>query len=79
MSFRVTTLEYSAFTDQSLAVMYFCARGALAADDELISLGLEPRFRVRNTPAWSKHLADLETEMRSRGMAVEFVEWPEGQ
>jgi hypothetical protein len=55
--------------------MHFCARGALAADDEMTLLGIEPRFRVRQTPAWSKHVADLEAEMLIRGMAFELIEW----
>lgn len=70
-------MDYSGFTDQSLAAMHFCARGALVADDEMTSLGLEPRFRVRQTPAWNKHVADLETEMLIRGLAFETIEWLE--
>ena len=54
--------------------MHFCARGAMAADDEMTLLGAEPRFRVRQTPAWSKHVADLEAEMLSRGMAFQMIE-----
>jgi hypothetical protein len=72
-------LEYSAFTDDSLAAMHFCARGAMAADDEMTLLGMAPRFQVRQTPAWSKHVADLETEMRSRGMNFELIEWSKNQ
>jgi hypothetical protein len=72
-------LEYSGFTDQSLAAMYFCARGALAADDEMTLLGMEPRFRVRQTPAWSKHVADLEAEMLSRGMVFVMIDWSTNQ
>jgi hypothetical protein len=72
-------LEYSAFTDQSLAAMHFCARGALVADDEMTLLGLEPRFRVRQTPAWTRHVADLEAEMLNRGLAFETIELPEDQ
>jgi hypothetical protein len=68
-------MDYRAFTDESLATMYFCVRGALAADDELTRLGAEPRFRVRETPAWKKHAADLEAEMLSRHMVFESVEW----
>jgi hypothetical protein len=44
-------MEYHALSD-SLAAMYFCVRGALAADDELIRLGVEPRFRVREAAVW---------------------------
>ena len=68
-------MEYSAFTDDSLAAMHFCARGAMAADDEMTLLGMEPRFQVRQTPAWSKHVTDLEAEMLSRGMTFELIEW----
>jgi hypothetical protein len=68
-------LEYRAFTDDSLAAMYFCVRGALAADDEFTALGGEPRFRVRETPMWRKHAADLEAEMLGRGMVFELIEW----
>jgi hypothetical protein len=70
----VIPLEYSAFSNESLAAMHFCARGAMTADDEMTLLGLEPRFRVRQTPAWSKHIEDLEAEMRSRGMTFERIE-----
>jgi hypothetical protein len=68
-------MNYRAFTNESLATMYFCVRGTLAADDELIRLGAEPRFRVRETPAWKKHAADLEAEMLRRQMVYESVEW----
>jgi hypothetical protein len=68
-------VQYSAFTNDSLAAMHFCARGAMAADDEMTLLGMEPRFRVRQTAAWNTHVADLETEMRGRGMAFEVIEW----
>ena len=44
-------------------MMYEGIRGALAADDALSGLGEEPRFRVRETPDWKKHAADLEAEM----------------
>ena len=68
-------MEYHALTDDSLTTMYFCVRGALAVDDELIRLGEEPRFRVRETPAWKKHAAELEAEMLERGMLFELIEW----
>jgi hypothetical protein len=73
--FRVIIVEYHAFTDDSLATMYFCVRGALAADDEFTALGAEPRFRVRETPMWKKHATDLEAEMLSRGLVFELIEW----
>jgi hypothetical protein len=40
---------------------------------------LRPRFRVRETPAWKKHAADLEAEMLKRGMLFSVIEWHEGQ
>jgi len=55
----------------------FAARGvreALAADE---ALGGEGRFRVRKTPAWKLHAADLEAEMLRRGITFEVIEWYE--
>jgi hypothetical protein len=68
-------MNYEAFTDDSLVMMHHGARGALAVDDELFSLGLEPRFRVRETPDWKSHAAGLEAEMVRRGMTVELIDW----
>jgi len=68
-------MDYHTFTDESLATMHFCVRGALAADDELSRLGAERRFRVRETPAWKKHAADLEAELLRRQVAFEPVDW----
>jgi hypothetical protein len=68
-------MDYDAFTNDSLAMMYFGARGALAADDELNRLGEEARFRVRETAEWKKHADALEAEMIRRGMVFERIEW----
>ncbi len=68
-------MDYCAFTNDSLAMMYYGARGALAADDELNSLGEEARFRVRETAEWKRHAADLEAEMLRRGMVFDPIEW----
>jgi hypothetical protein len=54
-------MNYQAFTDDSLTMMYEAVRGALAADDALRGQGEEPRFRVRETPDWKTHAADLES------------------
>jgi hypothetical protein len=70
-------MDYHTLTNESLAMMYFGARGALAADDELNRLGQESRFRVRATPAWKKHTADLEAVMLGRGMIFDLIEWSE--
>jgi len=40
-------MNYEAFNNDSLTMMYEGIRGALAADDGLCGLGEEPRFRVR--------------------------------
>jgi len=45
-------MNYQAFTNDSLTMMYQGARGALAVDDALSELGKQCRFRVRETPEW---------------------------
>ena len=72
-------MNYQAFTNESLTMMYEAVRGALAADDSLEGLGEEPKFKVRDTPEWKKHAADLESEMLRRGMLFEIIDWAEGQ
>jgi len=68
-------MNYSAFTNHSLAMMYEAVRGALAVDDAAEERGDEPPFRVRDTGAWMTHVADLEGEMTKRGMSFEFIAW----
>jgi hypothetical protein len=72
-------MNYQAFTNDSLTMMYGAIRGALAADDALKRQGNETRFRVRETPDWKQHAADLETEMLRRGMTFEVIDWLEDQ
>jgi hypothetical protein len=72
-------MNYQALTNDSLTVMYEAVRGALAADDALTRQGMETRFRVRETPEWKLHAADLETEMLKRGMMFEVIDWSEDQ
>ena len=72
-------MNYQAFTNDSLTMMYESVRGALAADDALKRQELETRFRVRETPDWRKHAADLEAEMLKRGMFFEVIDWSEDQ
>jgi hypothetical protein len=55
-------MNYRAFTNDSLTMMYEAVRGALAADDALNRQGMATRFRVRETPDWKKHAADIEEE-----------------
>ena len=69
-------MKYQAFTNDSLAMMHHGARGALAVDDELSKLGEEPRFKVRSTPDWALHAADLEAEMLRRHMSFEAIDLP---
>jgi hypothetical protein len=59
--------------------MYEAVRGALASDDAQEQGGEDPRFRVRETPEWKKHAADLEAEMLKRGMLFSVIEWHDGQ
>jgi hypothetical protein len=72
-------MNYPAFTNDSLTMMYEGIRGALAADDALKRQDQETRFRVRETPDWKKHAADLESEMLKRGMFFEVIDWSEDQ
>src|SRR5260370_32819930 len=70
-------MDYSGFTDDSLVKMYEGVREALAADEAFGEIGGEGRFRVRKTPAWKLHAADLEAEMLRRGITFEVIEWYE--
>jgi hypothetical protein len=72
-------VNYSAFTNESLTMMYEGVRGALAADDALQKDQCQPPFRVHETPEWKKHTADLEAEMLRRGMIFEVIDWSEDQ
>jgi hypothetical protein len=72
-------MNYEAFTNDTLTMMYAAVRGALGADDEQERENAEPRFRVRETPEWKKHAADLESEMLKRGMIFDIIDWDEGQ
>ena len=68
-----------AFTNDSLTMMYEGVRGALAVDDALKAEGRETRFRVRETPDWRRHAAELESEMLKRGMFFAVIDWSEDQ
>ena len=72
-------MNYAAFTRDSLTMMYEGVRGALAADNALKAQGEATRFRVRETPDWKQHAADLESEMLKRGMFFEVIDWSEDQ
>jgi hypothetical protein len=70
-------MDYQGFTDDSLVKMYEGVGEALAADEALKERGREGRFRVRTTPAWKLHAADLEAEMARRGISFEVIDWYE--
>jgi hypothetical protein len=72
-------MDYQAFTNESLTMMYESIRGALAADNDLKAQGGETRFRVRETPEGINHAAALEKEMLRRGMLFEVIDWTSGQ
>ena len=72
-------MNYQAFTNDSLTMMYEGIRGALAADDALKRQGMEARFRVRETSDWKKHAGELESEMLNRGMFFDVIDWSEDQ
>jgi hypothetical protein len=72
-------MNYSAFSKDSLTMMYEGVRGALAADDALRGSGEKVRFRVRETPDWKQHAAELESEMLGRGMFFDAIDWSADQ
>jgi hypothetical protein len=72
-------MDYEAFTNDSLTMMYESIRGALGSDDAQKGQGEHPRFRVRETPAWREHAANLEAEMLRRGMFFEIIDWTQDQ
>ena len=72
-------MDYTAFTNDSLTMMYEAVRGALAADDSSKRQSIAPQFRVRETPEWKKHAVDLEQEMLKRGMFFDVLDWSEDQ
>src|ERR1700733_14926925 len=76
---KVGPMNYQAFTNDSITMMYEGIRGAMAADDALKRQDMEARFRVRETPDWKRHAAELETEMLRRGMMFGVIDWPEDQ
>jgi hypothetical protein len=68
-------MDYQGFTDDSLVKMYEGVGEALAADETLRQLGQDGRFRVRTTPAWKLHAADLEAEMARRRISFTVIDW----
>ena len=72
-------MNYQAFNNDSLTMMYEGIRGALAADDALKARGENARFRVRDTPEWKTYAGKLEMEMLKRGMFFDVIDWSRDQ
>ena len=72
-------MDYPAFTNDSLTMMYESIRGALASDDAQKAGNEKPRFGIRETKEWQEHAANLESEMLRRGMLFEVIDWSEDQ
>jgi hypothetical protein len=72
-------MDYQAYTNESLTLMYEAARDALAADDAIERQDCELKFKVRDTPDWKKHATDIEAEMLGRGMLFDVIDWFGGQ
>lgn len=75
----ILCMDYRAFTNDSLTMMYEGVRGGLASDDAQKSAGQSPRFRVRETREWKEHAGNLEAEMLKRGMFFEIIDWSDDQ
>jgi len=67
-------MNYQAFTNESLTIMYEVVCRALA-DDALEERNHAPPFRVRETSEWKQHAAGLEAEMLKRGMFFKVIDW----
>ena len=72
-------MDYRAFTNDSLTMMYESIRAALESDDARKNAGQKPRFAVRETPDWLEHAGNLEAEMLRRGMPFKIIDWSEDQ
>jgi hypothetical protein len=78
MAFCETPMNYRAFTNDSLTMMYKSIRGAwLGRRAE--ACRSEARFAVRKTPDWLEHAGNLEVEMLRRGITFEIIDWSEDQ
>jgi hypothetical protein len=72
-------MNYEAFANNGLTLLYETIRAALKVDDSRADEGAEPQFHIRDTAEWKKFAGALETEMLKRGMAFEVIEWYPGQ
>jgi hypothetical protein len=76
-TFEAAQINIDAISHVLITLMYEAIRGAMTADDAITRKGTETRFRIRETPEWKLHAADLETEMLKRGMMFEVIDWSE--
>jgi hypothetical protein len=72
-------MNYEAFANNGLTLLYETIRAALKVDDSRADEGAEPQFHIRDTAEWKKFAGALETEMLKRGMMFEVIEWYRGQ
>jgi hypothetical protein len=72
-------MNYPAFTNDSLTMLYEASAGPSLRMTHFKRQGMEIRFRVRETPEWKLHAAELDTEMLQRGMYLNVIDWSEDQ
>jgi hypothetical protein len=70
-------LNYQAFTNDSLTMMYEGLRGALMI--RLRRREGKPDFASARRPDWKQPAANLDSEMLKRGMFFEVIDWSEDQ
>lgn len=72
-------LNYQAFTNDSLTMMYEACVALWHLMIRLRRKGGETRFRVRETPDWKQPAAALDSEILKRRMFFEVIVWSEDQ
>jgi hypothetical protein len=72
-------MNYQAFTNDSLTMMYEGIRGALAADDALTRQGMETGSASVKRPSGSCTPLISRPEMLRRGMFFDVIDWSEDQ
>ena len=72
-------MNYQAFTNDALTVLYETIRGSLAADNALIAQGGETRFTRSRNAGMEEARRRSEKEMLRRGMLFEVIDWTNGQ
>jgi hypothetical protein len=67
-------MNCQAFTNDSLIMMYEGVRGALESDDELVTLGEQPRFRIRDARLEAARCRSRSRNDRARD-DIRSVDW----